>query len=135
MAARAVFVSLIAGALVLGVWATGRQETGLALAQAGTDWANLLRAMAVLKAAMAVGASGAVIWRLGSATGPIWLSAYVLAGTAMMAGPGLIWGLVHVGLGALLLHAGLAATILLLWRDPQVTARLTHLIAARRAKY
>lgn len=51
----------------------------------------------------------------------------------MMAGPGLIWGLAHIGLGALLLHAGLAATLILLWCDPQVGTRLATLVAMHRA--
>jgi len=89
-ATRAVFCGLITIAMIVGVCATGRQETGQAFAQAGTGWANLLRAMALLKACMAVAASAAVVWRLGSPAGTGWLSAYVLAGGAMMAGPGLI---------------------------------------------
>jgi hypothetical protein len=51
----------------------------------------------------------------------------------MAAGPVLIWGMVQVGAGALLLHAGLLASLLLLWRDPVVGARLAALVAKRRA--
>jgi hypothetical protein len=40
----------------------------------------------------------------------------------------------HVATGAALLHAGLFATIVLLWRDPAVGARLASLVAARRAR-
>jgi len=39
----------------------------------------------------------------------------------------------QVGAGALLLHAGLLLTILLLWRDPVVAGRLAELVATRRA--
>ena len=51
----------------------------------------------------------------------------------MAAGPVLIWDMVHIRLGALLLHGGLLATALLLWRDPAVGARLVALVTRRRA--
>jgi hypothetical protein len=40
----------------------------------------------------------------------------------------------HVAAGAVLLHAGLLATVVLLWRDPAVGQRLASLVAARRAR-
>ena len=50
----------------------------------------------------------------------------------MAAGPGLIWGMVHLRLGALLLHGGLIALVVLLWRDGATSQRLAELVAARR---
>jgi hypothetical protein len=47
----------------------------------------------------------------------------------MAAGPGVIWAMVHVGLGALLLHGGLFATILLLWRDKATAGRMAAILA------
>jgi hypothetical protein len=88
--------------------------------------------MAVLKAAIAVGAAAAVYWRLGAAVSLPWLAAYGVAGGAMAAGPGVIWAMAHVGLGALLLHGGLFATILLLWRDPATASRLEGVLGRRR---
>ena len=131
--ARSAFCGLLVIAAGVGAAATGSQGTLHAMAGAGPDWAHLLRAMAALKTLMAVAAAAAVVWRLASPAKPAWLAAYSLAGTAMMAGPGLIWGLAHISLGALLLHAGLAATLVLLWRDPQVGTRLAALVRARRA--
>ncbi|MBA3811063.1 MAG: hypothetical protein H0X27_05355, partial [Caulobacteraceae bacterium] len=43
------------------------------------------------------------------------------------------WNLTQVAAGAVLLHAGLIACILLLWRDPAVAPRLAALVAARRS--
>jgi hypothetical protein len=40
--------------------------------------------------------------------------------------------MVHVALGAFFLHAGLIACVVLLWRDPEVSARLAVLVATRR---
>jgi hypothetical protein len=89
--------------------------------------------MAVLKAFMAAGLVAAVAWRLGAAVALPWLAAYAAAAAAMAAGPVLIWDMAHVGLGAVLLHGGLLAAVLLLWRDPVVGARLSAIVAARRA--
>ncbi len=95
--------------------------------------ARLLRAMAGLKAAMATACVGVMLWRLGSPVGPARLAGYGLATAAMAAGPALIWNLTEPGWGAALLHGGLLAALLLLWRDPVVGARLQARIEARRA--
>jgi hypothetical protein len=42
--------------------------------------------------------------------------------------------MVHVALGALLLHGGLIGTILLFWRDKAVGSRLAALVAVRRER-
>jgi hypothetical protein len=101
-------------------------------ALADPDLTRLLRAMAVLKALMAAGAVVAIAWRLGVAVTLPWLGGYAAAGAAMAAGPVLIWDMAHVGLGAGLLHGGLLAAVLLLWRDKVVGARLSAIVAARR---
>jgi len=46
--------------------------------------------------------------------------------------PGLIWGLAHILLGAVLLHGGLIAMAVLIWRDPTTRARLSEIVARRR---
>jgi hypothetical protein len=93
---------------------------------------RLLRAMAAIKMLLAAFAGAAVLWRLASPASPAWLAAYAAAIASTAAGPALIWNLSHIGIGALLLHCGLLATILLLWRDPVTAARLEQAIAARR---
>jgi hypothetical protein len=96
--------------------------------------ARLLRAMAAIKLLLAACAGAAVLWRLAAPVRPAWLAAYAAAAGAMAAGPALIWSLAHIGLGALLLHGGLLASILLLWRDPATGLRLERAIAARKAR-
>ena len=98
-------VALLAGA-GWAVHAGSPAETADAVARAGSDLTRLLRCMAVLKAAMAAAALAAVWWRLALPAGAGWTVAYMAAGAAASAGPVLIWGMVHLGLGALLLHAG-----------------------------
>jgi len=51
----------------------------------------------------------------------------------MVAGPGLIWPMAYVHTGMLLLHAGLHAALILLWRDPAMAAQPGAMVAARGA--
>lgn len=88
--------------------------------------------MAAIKGGIAIAGSAVVLWRLGAAISPPWLAAYAITCASMALGPGLIWSMSHVVLGALLLHGGLFATMILLWRDPAVGARLADMVAARR---
>lgn len=118
--ARGLFLLVIVVAAAAGILATDPSTAHTAAAEAGTDLTRLLRLMALIKAAVASAAVAAALWRLGWPVSPVRFGIYALAGATMVAGPGLIWGMAHVGLGALFLHAGLAATIILMWRDPAV---------------
>ena len=80
------------------------------------------------------GAAAVAYWRLGSPVTWTRFAFYAVAVASMAAGPGLIWDMAQVKLGALFLHGGLLATVLLLWRDPAMSTRLSSVIAARRAK-
>ena len=119
----------VASGAVWGFWDTGAADSAQAVAGAGADLARLLRFMAVIKAAMALGALAAIWWRLGLAASPVRLSVYLATAAAMGAGPGLIWAMAHVAWGALLLHGGLFAALILLWRDPAVGTRLAEMAA------
>jgi hypothetical protein len=126
--------AVILAAAAAGALAASPTATLQAVSNAGAELTRLLRAMAMIKAAAGLGLAAAVVWRLAVPI-PAWrLAAYAAACAAMAAGPGLIWSMAHLRLGALLLHAGLFATVLLLWRDPAMGARLEAIIAARRAK-
>ncbi|MGD0108878.1 MAG: hypothetical protein ABSC06_33320 [Rhodopila sp.] len=131
--ARALLVLVTAASVAAGPLATGTEAAASAIALAGADLTHLLRAMALLKVAMAAGMAAAVLWRFGSPVTLAWWAAYALACAGMAAGPGLIWQMAYVRTGALLLHAGLFAALILLWRDPATAARLGTMVAARRA--
>jgi hypothetical protein len=133
VAARTLLVLITAASAAVGLLVTGTEATASALALAGADLTHLLRAMALLKVAMATGTAAAVLWRFGSPITLAWWAAYALACAGMAAGPGLIWQMEYVRTGALLLHAGLFAALILLWRDPAMSARLGTMVAARRA--
>jgi hypothetical protein len=130
--ARSFFVILMTGALAAASFATNASSSSSAISDAGFELTRLLRAMALLKAMAGISASAAVLWRLGSPIGLLQFGAYALACCAMAAGPVLIWGMVHIGLGALLLHSGLLTTLILLWRDPAVASRLAAIVAMRK---
>ncbi len=129
--ARGLLLMVIAAAVAASAIAAAAPASSAAAAHAGADLIRLLRFMAVLKAAIAVGAGAAVFWRLGAAVTLPWFCAYAAACGAMAAGPGVIWAMVHVGLGAALLHGGLLAVILLLWRDPGTSGRLQAILLRR----
>jgi hypothetical protein len=131
--ARLILVLVACAAIAASAAATGSAASSRAVAEAGPDLTRLLRAMAGIKMLLAGLAAVAVYWRLGAATGALRLAGYAAACGAMAAGPALIWDMAHVGAGALLLHGGLLATILLLWRDPGTAAVLERAIATRRA--
>ncbi len=130
---RVLLIVVMSVAILGAAFATDAQSAAQAARDAGADLTRLLRAMAALKAIIAAGAIAAVLWRLGSAVTPLWFAAYATASAAMAAGPALIWSMAHVGLGAVLLHGGLLAAILLLWRDKVTGMRLQAVITARRA--
>jgi hypothetical protein len=132
--ARAVLLVVIAASLVAGFLATDSGASAQAVAASGPDLTRLLRAMAAIKVGFAAAASAVVLWRMASPMGSAWFALYLLACGAMAAGPGLIWDMARVGSGALLLHAGLLAAIVLLWRDPGVSERLKAVVASRRAR-
>ena len=130
-ARQAVLVAAILAGALLAAPATPAEEAGRAAQAAGPDLTRLLRAMAVLKLIFAAGALAATYWRLAAPASTWRLTSYAAAGAAMAAGPVLICGMVHVPLGALLLHGGLLAGTLLLWRDPAVNARLGAMVPFR----
>lgn len=131
--ARAALLLVVAAAFVAGFAVTDAATAHRAVSFAGPDLTRVLRGMALLKLTMASAAVAAIVWRLGTAIRPGALAAYVVAGAAMAGGPGLIWDMDYIRTGALLLHGGLLAIIVMLWRDPAVASRLAALVAARRA--
>jgi hypothetical protein len=131
---RGLLLAIVAIAAVAGFLVTSPATACQAVAEAGPDLTRLLRAMAGIKAMAAIGVVGVLYWRLASPVSRARLATYALAACAMAAGPGLIWGMVHVGLGALLLHGGLFIGVVVLWRDPAMAARLSAEIARRRAR-
>lgn len=127
-------VGIIVAATAVGFLVTDEGASAASVAQAGPELVRLMRGMALLKLTMAAVALSAVFWRLAAPIRAAWFVPYALACAAMAAGPGLIWHMDSVRTGAALLHGGLLASVILVWRDPAVSTRLSSLIAARRAR-
>ncbi len=108
-AGRAVLVGAAGLAGVAGFLAGG--------GGAGSDLLVLMRFMAGVKGAMAVGAVALLWWRMGAPVGRGTAAAYVGATAVMAAGPGLIWNMQHVALGAMAVHGGLSALMVAAWVD------------------
>lgn len=113
----------------------GDSASAAAVREADPDLVRLLRGMALIKVGMCACAAAAVLWRLrAEPIGAGRFVAYALACAAMSAGPFFIWNMEAVRAGAALVHGGLLAAVVVLWRDPAVSARLAALLAARRAR-
>jgi hypothetical protein len=125
-------LTIIAAGLIAGFLATGSQASHAAILRDGAEFTRLMRFLAAIKMVLALAAAAAVLWRLGVGISLPSFAAYATTGALMAAGPGLIWDMSQIGLGALLLHGGLIGTITLLWFDPAVSARLATIVAARR---
>ena len=121
---RVLLLAALLGGGVLGYAVTGAADSTHAIAGAGAELTRLLRAMAVIKLALVAGAVWLVDWRLRFPARPALAAGYVASLAAMAAGPGLIWAMAHVAAGAVLMHGGLAALLVLLWRDPGSPAML-----------
>lgn len=129
---RGAMLTLVIAAIIAGFLITGTKGTDLAVARDGADLTRVLRFLAAIKGAIAIAGLATVLWRLGAAISLPWFAAYAVTCAAMASGPGLIWSMSHIALGALLLHGGLFGTMILLWRDPAIGARLAVIVAARR---
>jgi len=133
LSARSLLIALDNTAATAGFLATGAGQTAYMIKLDGESLTRLMRAMAVIKLAFGALAFTAILWRLAAPVSAAWLTAYAASITGMAAGPGVIWGMVHIIAGAILLHGGLLLAVILLWRDPAVGAQLADLINRRRA--
>lgn len=106
-----------ASGLVLGL-------TGPANAAPDGSLAVLLRFMAALKGAGAIGAAGLLHWRLRMPIAPRALGGYLAALAAMALAPGLIASLHHVVAGALVFHGGLFGFLAFALADEALASRL-----------
>jgi len=129
---RVALIGVVASAALAGYLATEPHAAALAVSHDGAALTRLMRFMAAVKMLLAAAALAGVVWRLGAPVSLAWFGAYAAAAAAMAAGPGLIWGMVHVGAGALALHGGLLASLVLLWRDPETARMLAAAVARRR---
>lgn len=131
VARRGAFLLLALAGLAAGFVLTGQAASAEAAKLAGEDLTRLLRGMAAIKVAIILPAIAAILWRLGTYASSALFAAYTASAVAMTLSIGLIWHMAHVGPGALLMHAGLIGTLVLLFRDKAVGQRLSSALKAR----
>jgi hypothetical protein len=130
--AQTLFLLALAGGVIVGFVLPDPAASARAIASAGPDLTRLLRFMAGIKSLLVIGAASVVFWRLNDRASVARFAAYAGLTAVMAAGLGEIWQMAHVGLGALMLHGGLAATAVLVWFDPCVHQRLAMAVSQRR---
>ena len=113
----ALLAAVMVGALA-GFAATRQPAMTQAVADAGADLTRLLRAMALIKIVLAAAVVFLIDWRLRFPINLYRATAYIAGAAVMAAGPGMIWGMAHIVLGALLLHGAGATLLLLFCLDP-----------------
>jgi hypothetical protein len=115
---RLALVAAVTLGAVAGFAATSAPAAFQAVGDAGAELTRLLRAMAVIKVVLAAGVVWLIDWRLRFPINPRLAAGYIAGAAVMATGPGLIWDMAHVALGAMLLHGAGAVLLLLFWRDP-----------------
>jgi hypothetical protein len=85
--------------------------------RADPDLSRLLRGMAVIKAALALGALAVLYWRLARPIQPATAMAYVVGAWLMAAASMIVWRLSFIGLGALAFHSGELTLLIVAWRE------------------
>jgi hypothetical protein len=112
---RAVLLFGCAAMVVAGGW-YGQPD---ALLQADPQLAQMLRGMALIKAAMVLAAISLLAWRFGHPIGRRQAVVYLAGVWLAAAGSMLIWQLTHIPAAAVMFHLGEFAFLLMAWRDWQ----------------
>lgn len=114
---RTVLLVLGGLAFAAGFAVTDGEAARKAVQAAGPELARVLQLMALLKLTFVAAAFWLTDWRLRQPLSPALAAGYLGATVAMAAGPGLIWGMAHLVAGAVLLHGGLLAMLVLSCMD------------------
>jgi hypothetical protein len=89
----------------------------VAYARADPDLARLLRAMALIKGAIAIAAVAAVFWRAGWEVSKPVAASYLLGCWVLAGSAALIWQLAYIASAAIAFHAAALALLLVAWRE------------------
>jgi len=134
IAARRIALALAAlAAFSVGLSATG-DEVAAAATASDPELTLLLRAMTALKAVAALLLIAAVGWRLAVPASGRLLVLYFTVVSIVAAGLGPMWEIANLVAGAAMLHGGLLAGAVLLWRDPAVSQLLSERLQQKRVR-
>lgn len=114
-------VTRVSGVLIAAVVASVAAGAALGVSigsqSADPDLALVVRFMAFVKAALAMGAAGLVYWRLQSPLSPARAYGYIAAAALMAFSPGLVWFTAWPMLASIAFHGGLLSGLVLAFRD------------------
>jgi uncharacterized membrane protein YecN with MAPEG domain len=114
---RTVLLAVCAAAVLAAAW-VGEPARVL---QADPALAQLMRGMALIKAAIVLCAVALLLWRFGWPVGKPAGLAYVVSAALMAGATMLIWQMTFIPLAAALFHIGALAMLLVGWRDDGLT--------------
>jgi hypothetical protein len=114
---HAILAAAVVSGVTAGLFAATPAQTALALSLAEPALTTLLRFMAIVKAAMALGFVALTAWRFGYPVSGRLAAAYIAAAALMSAAPVLIWQMAHVVAGAASFHIGLLLFAGAPWTD------------------
>jgi len=106
---------LVACAAAIGVAAWAGDPS--AYLQADPALARLLRGMALIKGMIALGAVGAVYWRLAWPVGRLVAATYLITAAVLVGSTTLIWQLSYIVLAAVLFHVAALTMLIVGWRE------------------
>lgn len=129
---RLVFLAASVLALTAGFVLMETEASARAVTDAGPDLVRLVRSMALIKLAVVAAAVWLGQWRLSLPVSVPRAVAYIGAAALMCAGPGVMWNMEQIGAGAVMLHGGLIALIVIGWGDQALGQALSRRIPTRR---
>lgn len=107
---------LVAGCVsaAVGAFAAGDPEV---YQNADPELARLLRAMALIKGSLVLGAIAALVWRFGWAVSSGLAAGYLISAWIVVGATMLIWQLSFIGAAAILFHCAEFLLLALAWHD------------------
>jgi hypothetical protein len=108
---------VLVGGAVLAVGIAAVMGDPAAYLHADPGLGALLRGMAVIKAFLTVAAMAALIWRFARPIGYRVAALYLGGAWCMAAASMIVWRLSHIGVGALVFHAGELTLLVVAWQE------------------
>ncbi len=115
--ARWLLRALLAGGVALAVAVAATAGDPAAYLHADPSLGLLLRGMAVIKALLTAAAVAALLWRFARPIGRRVAILYLAGTWCMAAASMLVWRLAHIGIGALVFHAGELTLLFVAWHE------------------
>jgi hypothetical protein len=116
-ATRWLLRTLLIGGAALAVGVTAVSGDPAAYLRADPALGTLLRGMGAIKALLTAAAVAALLWRFARPVGRREAALYLAGAWCMAAASMLVWRLSHIGMGALVFHAGELTLLFTAWQE------------------